>query len=259
MLVVGAAEAAVPYGRATQGWGVALAVMGAMVIVGLLVPMARRREDGSGVVAMASDGGFAGDNSTLTPEDGDAMAISTETPGHVPETDWPAMQHTLHMMDTIDRMDGLAFEVHVAALLQELGFHTQVTRASGDYGADVVARGDGRILAVQVKRLGPSDRLSLLPIQQVVASLREHGADQGMVVANCSFTEAARHLAERNGVILWDRAALLCELFALALRNEALVQQWATPDWDSIRHGATSGSGRREIRLAGRYRRWHLP
>lgn len=48
----------------------------------------------------------------------------------------------------IDQMDGVQFEHYLGHLFKSQGFHTEVTRASGDYGADLVITKDNKRIVV---------------------------------------------------------------------------------------------------------------
>lgn len=54
----------------------------------------------------------------------------------------------------VDRMSGHEFEHKVGQVLADLGYRTRVTRASGDYGADVVAQRAGERVVIQAKCYG---------------------------------------------------------------------------------------------------------
>ena len=50
----------------------------------------------------------------------------------------------------VDMMDGQEFEYYCADLLKSQGFlEVEVTRASGDYGVDILAEKDGVTYAIQ--------------------------------------------------------------------------------------------------------------
>ena len=52
----------------------------------------------------------------------------------------------------VDMMDGQEFEYYCADLLKSQGFlEVEVTRASGDYGVDILAEKDGVTYAIQCK------------------------------------------------------------------------------------------------------------
>ena len=106
-------------------------------------------------------------------------------------------------------MTGVEFEEFLALLFKRLGYGVQTTRASGDYGADLLLREPGpkgRLIAVQAKRL--SSNVGVSAVQEVYASQAHYGADAAWVVASGSFTEPARRLARENSVMLVDGADL---------------------------------------------------
>ena len=108
----------------------------------------------------------------------------------------------------IDDLSGLQFENFCAALLKRNGYtHIQVTQASGDFGADIVAfDGKGRKWVFQCKRY--KSNLGNTPIQEVVAAKLHYGAQCAGVITNSHFTTAAKQLARENGVLLIEREQL---------------------------------------------------
>lgn len=107
----------------------------------------------------------------------------------------------------IDLMSGLEFEEYTARLLNKLGYtNVTVTKASGDQGIDVLARKDGVRYAIQCKNY--SGKLGNTPVQEVYAGKDFYGCDVGVVITNSTFTAGAYELANRIGVLLWDRNIL---------------------------------------------------
>ncbi|UOE63124.1 restriction endonuclease [Priestia filamentosa] len=107
----------------------------------------------------------------------------------------------------IDQMDGFQFEFYLKALFQELGYKTQVTAQSGDFGADLIMKGQQKIV-IQAKRYGRKNRVGISAIQQVYGAQAYYRADEAWVITNSSFTKSARALAEACNVQLFDRKAL---------------------------------------------------
>lgn len=106
----------------------------------------------------------------------------------------------------VDAMAGVDFEHYVAAVLRGAGFAVEVTRATGDFGVDLIAARDGVRTAVQCKR--QSSAVGGAAIQQVVAGAAVHDCTATMVVTNHSYTRAATQLAEVHGCVLVDRVRL---------------------------------------------------
>jgi restriction system protein len=106
----------------------------------------------------------------------------------------------------IDAMTGVQFEHYVAAVLRGHGYTVEVTKASGDFGVDLIAVRDGVRTAVQCKRQARTVNGSA--IQQVVAGAAVHDCVATMVVSNHRYTRAAEHLADVHGCVLVDRIRL---------------------------------------------------
>lgn len=102
---------------------------------------------------------------------------------------------------TIDAMTGLKFEQYIAGLIQSYGCTVRPTKATGDYGVDLVVNGR---FAVQCKR--QTRLVGTAAIQQVIAGTRMHGcSDQTVVISNRNYTPAARRMADMHGVMLFGR------------------------------------------------------
>ncbi len=106
----------------------------------------------------------------------------------------------------VDAMTGVEFEHYVAAVLRGIGYTVEFTRATGDFGVDLIATRDGVRTAVQCKRQNRVVNGSA--IQQVVAGAAVHDCDTTMVVSNHRYTRAAEQLADVHGCVLVDRTRL---------------------------------------------------
>ena len=106
----------------------------------------------------------------------------------------------------VDAMTGVEFEHYVAAVLRGLGYSVELTKASGDFGVDLIATGGGVRTAVQCKRQFRAVNGSA--IQQVVAGAVVHDCTATMVVCNHRYTSAAEHLAAAHDCLLVDRVRL---------------------------------------------------
>lgn len=100
----------------------------------------------------------------------------------------------------IDEMDGRQFEHYLGHLFKAHGYTVQVTRAAGDYGADLVIVKDGKKIVVQAKRYSKS--VGLKAVQEVQASIAHYGASEGWVIANREYTDEAYALAKSNRIRL---------------------------------------------------------
>jgi restriction system protein len=107
----------------------------------------------------------------------------------------------------IDDMDGRQFEHYLGHLFKAHGYAVQVTRAAGDYGADLVIIKDGKKIVVQAKRY--SKNVGLKAVQEVQASIAHYGASEGWVIANREYTDEAYALAKSNRIRLINREQLI--------------------------------------------------
>jgi len=107
----------------------------------------------------------------------------------------------------VDEVSGAEFEVYVARILKDIGYEdVRGTPASGDQGADLIAKKKGRAIVIQVKRYqGPVGNKA---VQEVAAAVKFYGADEGWVVTNATFTQSAKALAQKNNIKLIDGTEL---------------------------------------------------
>lgn len=107
----------------------------------------------------------------------------------------------------IDEMTGEEFEEFLGMLFKKRGFKVTFTKASGDYGADLLLKDRDELIAVQAKRY--SDSVGVKAVQEIIGSLKMYDATQAWVVTNSYFTKQAEKLAEMNDVYLIDRDELI--------------------------------------------------
>lgn len=122
----------------------------------------------------------------------------------------------------IDVMTGIQFEHYLKVLFRNLGYTVNITKASGDFGADLVISKYDKKIVVQAKRYFTS--IGIKAIQEVYSSKQYYGADEAWVVTNSFFTEAAKKLANVNEVVLIDRQRLI----ELILSTEAELESQQT-------------------------------
>ena len=107
----------------------------------------------------------------------------------------------------MDEMEGQDFEYYCAELLLGSGFtRAEVTRASGDYGVDIIADRDGVTYAIQCKCYDAE--VGVPAVQQVYAGRDYYGCMVGAVMTNQYFTRPAQNMADRLHILLWDRDVL---------------------------------------------------
>ena len=109
-------------------------------------------------------------------------------------------------MYAVDAMSGYDFEDFLAKLLTTIGYDVQVTKRSGDQGADLFAEKFGKKIVIQAKNY--SENVGNSAVQQVLAAKTFYSCEQAMVMTNSYFTPSAKDLAQSAGVRLVDRREL---------------------------------------------------
>ncbi|MEK3866366.1 restriction endonuclease [Paenibacillus sp. FSL H7-0716] len=107
----------------------------------------------------------------------------------------------------IDKMEGIQFEKYLGHLFRAQGYKAEVTKAAGDYGADLIIEKDGKKIVVQAKRYNKN--VGIKAVQEAQASIAHYGASEAWVVSNSDYTAAANDLAKSNRVKLINREALI--------------------------------------------------
>ncbi|MBY9081014.1 restriction endonuclease [Paenibacillus sp. HN-1] len=113
----------------------------------------------------------------------------------------------------IDKMEGVQFEKYLGHLFRAQGYKAEVTKAAGDYGADLLLQKDGKKIVVQAKRY--SKNVGIKAVQEAQASIAHYGAAEAWVVSNRDYTQAAYDLARSNHVRLINREALIEMILAM--------------------------------------------
>lgn len=107
----------------------------------------------------------------------------------------------------MDLMEGHDFEYFCADLLRRRGFlEVEVTKASGDYGIDILAEKDGVTYAIQCKCYATP--VGVFAVQQAYAGRDFYDKMVGVVMTNQYFTAPAVEAAKKLKILLWDRGYL---------------------------------------------------
>jgi restriction system protein len=98
-------------------------------------------------------------------------------------------------MKEIDKMTGNEFEEFIGKLYNAMGYKTEVTQASNDYGADVIVIKDQIKTVIQVKNY--KNPVGLGAVQEVNTAKGHYKADEAMIITSSpSFTAQARREAK---------------------------------------------------------------
>ena len=103
-----------------------------------------------------------------------------------------------------DHLEGHEFEYYCADLLRNNGFvEVEVTKGSGDYGADILAEKEGVTYAIQCKCY--TAPIGVKAIQEAHAGRDYYDRMVGAVLTNQYFTGPAVEAAKKLKILLWDR------------------------------------------------------
>lgn len=96
------------------------------------------------------------------------------------------------------------FEHFCAELLRRHGWKVSVTQQSKDFGADIIAKKNGKLLAVQCKQW--SNSVGISAVQEIHSAKSYYKAHYAMVVSTAKYTSSARKLARETNVVLcsWE-------------------------------------------------------
>lgn len=106
----------------------------------------------------------------------------------------------------VDKMDGIEFEYYLEALFSKLKYKPTVTKASHDYGADLILKNENKKIVVQAKR--SNGKIGIKAVQEIYAAQRYHNADEAWIVTNSFYTKSAIELGNACSIIMKDRNTL---------------------------------------------------
>lgn len=106
----------------------------------------------------------------------------------------------------LDRLSGVEFEQFLDGLFRAQGYITELTAATGDYGADLILRKDGQRIAVQAKRYIGS--VGVQAVQEALSGQAYYQCDVAWVITTGAFTTNALALAKKSGVKMIGRSEI---------------------------------------------------
>jgi hypothetical protein len=118
----------------------------------------------------------------------------------------PTFRSEALTIEDVDHMTGLEFEAFVASITRCMGHAAEVTRASNDFGVDVIATVNGERIAIQAKRY--SGNVSRTAVSDAVAGKSHYHCQKAAVVTCSTFTKSAIEFAQSVDCMLLDRLVL---------------------------------------------------
>ena len=140
-------------------------------------------------------------------------------------------------MTNIDQMTGVEFEQYLQRLLRTRGYAAELTKASSDFGVDLILTKNGERIAVQVKRYGTA--ISRRAISDAVAGMKHYSCSKAMVVTSNYFTVGAKTLATSNSCTLVDRDLLIKWVYEYCQKPDAAISSEADYHLSTLRAAAS--------------------
>lgn len=114
--------------------------------------------------------------------------------------------HKIRNVAFVNELTGIEFETAVASLYERNGYTVRLTKASGDFGVDVLANKGIELLAIQVKRY--TGNVGVRAVQEVASGASHYKATTAVVITNAFFTKQAKELAKSLRVTLINKKRL---------------------------------------------------
>ncbi len=109
-------------------------------------------------------------------------------------------------MSQIDSLSGTDFEKFLCEVFEKLGYKVETTKASHDYGADLLVSKNGKLSVVQAKCYAGA--VGIKAVQEIVSAKHHYNADDAIVATNNYFSKDAEILAFETDVKLIDRVTI---------------------------------------------------
>lgn len=132
----------------------------------------------------------------------------------------------LYNISQLDHLSGIEFENYLKSLFENMGYETQMTKATGDYGADLIVSKNGKKTIIQAKCYNHT--VGVKAVQEIIAARNHYHIYRAMVITNNYFSREAENLALESDVILTDRIVLEKMLKKFDVRIEKNSTRWSS-------------------------------
>ena len=98
------------------------------------------------------------------------------------------------------------FENFIGNLFKKMGYETEVTSKTGDYGVDVIAKDRNDVVAIQVKKYSRGNNVGNRDVQRLLGAmqLRSIKANKAILITTSDFTIQAKEQANEAPIELWN-------------------------------------------------------
>lgn len=120
----------------------------------------------------------------------------------------------------IQNMSGREFEKFCYYLFKELGYKTILTKASNDYGRDVIVEIDNKTIFVECKRYSDDNIVGREIVQKLSGSISMFNADKGIIITTGKYHKNALEAADMIGNIeLWNMTQIMMMVLKVNMKR----------------------------------------
>lgn len=106
--------------------------------------------------------------------------------------------------------DPFQFEEVVAELFEKMGYNSIVTKKTGDYGIDVIAKKDVEVIAIQVKLFNIGNNVGNNYVQKLLGSMQmsDVQATKSILITSSDFTVSAIEQGKNLPIEFWNGSTI---------------------------------------------------
>ncbi|MBS4893837.1 MAG: restriction endonuclease [Veillonella parvula] len=113
-------------------------------------------------------------------------------------------EYNEYLLETVDinALDDRDFEIFCAEVFKKQGFEVELTKATGDYGRDIILNNS---IYVECKRFNKKGSVGRPILQKLLGSMDMFGINKGIIITTGKYSNTAIEAARISGkLILWD-------------------------------------------------------
>lgn len=113
-------------------------------------------------------------------------------------------EYKIFLLETTDinNLDDRDFEIFCAEVFKKQGFSVDLTKATNDYGRDIILNGS---IYVECKRFNKKESVGRPILQKLLGSMDMFNIKKGIVITTGRYSKTAIEAAKMSGkLILWD-------------------------------------------------------
>ena len=148
----------------------------------------------------------------------------------------------IYNISQLDFLSGKEFENYLKSLFENMGYDVETTKATGDYGVDLIVTKKNKKMIIQAKCYNHT--VGVKAVQEIIAGRDYYKIYDAMVITNNYFSREAENLAVEANVTLADRTVLEKMVGKYDVRIEKNCTNWS----------ALSNEAKSEI--SAKYRFW---